>query len=201
MDHLILSLLFDHMSTRSIVRLASCSKYLWQTLCGKEGLLIIHIAQTKCTTVWCRKRVSSNENEHRPAKHVCYIDAMRLYPCVTRGNFVFRPCPPKHSVVVSWLHNKLCRECLRPCTCAVTTVSGRRVIVCRECSRQIDGYSALCSRSDLFKINLESRPYHTPKTMMRIISELPVARRGGNRAYLYWSYIALKSVRQRCLIH
>lgn len=103
-----------------------------------------------------------------------------------RGN-MFTASRPTEAATWNYVRRRLCRECHRPTASVARAVSGEIVKVCVACSKDPTGYSRLVDRKVV-----SSLAKRHPRGAKLSLSQLVVARRGGNRAHLYWAHQVLQ---------
>lgn len=82
-----------------------------------------------------------------------------------------------------------CRECLRPSRSVARTALQTTVIVCKTCSLDLHGYSAMVDRKMI-------RRMFGRHTLQNVVAKVPVSRLGGNRACLYWLHAIMKKYKR-----
>ena len=166
--------LFDHLALRECVRLGATSHELRELVYAP---LLAWIARCKCRCEWARGVRMPSYTPTARSDFIVFASA-RASP---RGSYMYHPRLPSHAKVVNQLNRKLCRECLMPCQTLARAASGRLVIVCNSCSLDRASYSAMCGRDEARRI-LRGKVPNVESALRR----QHIARRGGNRAYLYW---------------
>lgn len=186
----VFALLFpEYVDYRCILRLSSSSKEAATLL--EDALK--HIARHYCPVVWKRLREAPSGWSHPLVQHpkMTFVDASAKSPS---GVFWFRADhfkaqPPSCEQTRRLLKTSLCRECFQSTRAVATAFSGCSVLVCRECSKRSDSYSSLVDTAGALACAKSPDGFCLKKAaVMRVLATLGVARRGGNRAKLYWKH-------------
>ena len=188
----------EWLSYGDLIRLGRVSKIIHTTLLDPHvGLVWASIRDSRLSMHWKQVNVCSDSSEMRAMSSIKSLPWIEL--CATNWNGVpiliegRRYLPQRYDVarVATIAKTRLCRECARPTQAVATTTSGTRVRICRACSKDACSYSALCSRKDVHTHNI-NREWHLKTRLVNAhLASLPVARRGGNRAHLFWRHKAI----------
>ena len=177
----------EYVSFRAALRLSSTCREARVLL--REALLVVARRYSKVrwrqvhNVPWPRHRLERSQ-------WITYETARRLDPSLLfrHAGGVVAASPPTHEMAWRQLRTSMCRECLRPTRSFATCASGARIIVCRECSKDMNGYSCLVDRNAAYKLTAEKGWYLKKTAVDRHLAEMQIARRGGNRSKLYWKH-------------
>lgn len=112
-----------------------------------------------------------------------------------RGNYVrvdgnpFRVELCTHADILRYFRTVLCRECGTRTRATARTSTGRWVLLCVSCAKRPSAFSSLCSRADVHLLNSRQGMRKRKRVVDdHMQTRFTVARRGGNRAILYWRH-------------
>ena len=177
MDATLALVLLDELSLREGVRLSSTNREMRQSI---YTAILEYIGRFKISCLWRRgMRVSSYVESQTMKTRVTFAKAISHQ----RGSYMYHPQLPSRSRVQNHLEQILCRECLSPTNSLARARSGHIVRVCKTCSMDPCSFSCLCDR-----MTARQRPRGCVQNVETAMGRLVIARRGGNRAHLYWAY-------------
>ena len=108
-----------------------------------------------------------------------------------RRGITYRASAPSRRSTLLQLQTRLCRECLRPTKARVRVASAGAtrtdVVVCRECARDATGYSSLVDRAGAYLLEVGGWRF-SKAAVNRALEKMGIAKRGGNRAHLFWRH-------------
>ena len=177
MDACLALVLLDELSLREGVRLSSTNREMRQSI---YTAILEYVGRFKITCLWRRGvRVSSYVKSQTMNTRVAFAKATSHQ----RGSYMYHPQLPSRSRVQNHLEQILCRECLSPTNSLARARSGHIVRVCKTCSMVSCSFSYLCDRS-----TARERLRGCVQNVETVMGRLAIARRGGNRAHLFWAY-------------
>lgn len=188
-----------HIDFRTLLRLAATTHEARMLLNDALTYMACH----HCRIVWKRLRQAPTGpvamlDRHRVAR-LSFVEASSVSRSgvfwLKSSSDYFVAHPPTADAAFRQMKTSLCRECFCPTRALAQTSSGRAVLLCRECSKDPDSYSCLvdytlasrCSETvDGFRLKNAA--------VQRVLTALCVARRGGNRAKLYWKHEVVQAL-------
>ena len=191
----------DFIDHRSLLRVGSVSRSLYNGILSEHGTFYEYICTFKLQTRW--KRIHKIKTEPflpilSNLAPMTYAIANRDYKMCQSNSFVFKPQKPTKQEALNHLSKNFCRECFQQTTIKVRPSQHlySQVTVCDNCSRKETGYSSLMSRDDIFGMWARSprSEYRMKKRkLMEFLKDRRnLARRCGNRAHLYWRHQVIK---------
>ena len=178
-DIAVLTPLLQVLDVRAALRLSATCTELRLLL---RPAILDWIGRLKCPCRWRRARAGSARvgDPSTSAPRVAFAHAT---PRLAGAQLLYVPVLPTPEQVIRHLQTDLCRECLAPTQSWARASSGAWVLVCRACGRDEEGYSALVDRAEARNL-LRGRV----SSVDAALRALPIARRGGNRAHLFWRH-------------
>lgn len=190
----------DFIDHRSLLRMGSMNRLLYNAILSEHGTFYEYICTFKLHTRW--KRVHKIKTEpFLPILFnlapMTYAIANRDYKMCQSNSFVWKPQKPTKQQALNDLTKRFCRECFQQTTIKLNCHipfgalgSFRAITVCDNCCRQKTGYSSLMSRDDIIVMWSKLSGYRMIKRKLIefLKDKRNLARRCGNRAHLYWRH-------------
>lgn len=184
--------LIDH---RSLLRIGSTNRLLYNAILSEHGTFYEYICTFKLQTRW--KRVHKIKTEPflpilSNLAPMTYAIANRDYKMCQSNSFVWKPQKPTKQEALNHLSKNVCRECFKQ-----TTIKAKPsqclyflITICDNCSRKKTGYSSLMCRDDIIVMWSKLPGYRMKKRKLIEFfkNKRNLARKCGNRAHLYWRH-------------
>lgn len=197
--HLVGSLLLPaYLTIRDAVFLGRTCKAWYDALLSEHGAVFAYLAAHHIPVVWWRvSKCAPDEALPWKPTGLMYASHVQRRASLYRSHvFCWKPAPASKAVVLKQLEMR-CRECFVPTTSTACPSSGRGLVrLCVDCAKRPDTYSELVDRAgiwDLYAARQRAQAFVLRKRRVieYIKSPAKVARRGGNRAWLYWKHDVL----------
>jgi hypothetical protein len=188
----IFELLFpSYMDHRALLKLSRVCKRFYSIISSECGVFYEYAASVKVRTKWRNVGKTSLDCKFPmvpSSTWMSYAYALQYYPSCQSNSFIWVPQKQNKANILKQLSTTLCRECFAHTTCKAYTLSTRRkVIVCKNCSRDSDNFSALCDRSHVIELYNGSTWKRKKKYVLQYLRDPDkLAAIGGNMSHLFW---------------